>query len=551
MATLPSQSGPISRQFCQVGGQWLHYRRMGQGPAVLLMHQTPQSSQTLEPLMRLLAPHGTAIAVVTPGFGQAEPLPQAHWSMAMLADRMAQLLDALGIDQVSVCGQHTGAAIGAELARRHPGRVRALALDGLPLFNAQEQASILPHQLYRFVPQPDGTHLMWAWSRFRDGWMFFPWSQRDLAHRRQLDFPEPGLIHSWQIMELLRSRESHLRIYPGVFAWDGADAMRAINQPCWVGTPADDQLASHLERLPPGLTLVQVHKLPIGARAEVLQAQARWTIAHLPERSAPPEPPSADSWAQVGARVGAAERRVYRHGLLVQGWQLDQAGPATVLLHSAGGSGHCERTRLGPVSGPLITIDLSGHGDSPGQVLDCQAAAEQADAALQSLGLTQFTLRGRGYGAAVAAHWALHAAKRQTGRPQTLQLEEVLVCNTPTRSRWLSSYAQPIVPAWDGSHLIALWHSLRDRELFHPWFERQRGNIRTAPPQLDAEYLTQAVFAALQCSDWVQAHAHWLQWDPLGPKGLPAVRDAGLPVQVLASAGDGWGRGLEGWLGAS
>ena len=56
MADLPSQSGPIGRHFCQVGGQWLHYRRMGQGPAVLLMHQTPQSSQTLEPLMRLLAP---------------------------------------------------------------------------------------------------------------------------------------------------------------------------------------------------------------------------------------------------------------------------------------------------------------------------------------------------------------------------------------------------------------------------------------------------------------------------------------------------------------
>ena len=301
MQELPSQSGTIGRHFCQIGGRWLHYRRMGQGPAVLLMHQTPQSSQTLEPLMRLLAPHCTAIAVDTPGFGQSEPLPQAHWSMRALADLMAQFLDVLGIQQVSACGQHTGAAIAAELARRHPQRVRALALDGLPLFNAEEQSSILPHQLYRFTPQPDGTHLMWAWSRFRDGWMFFPWSQRDLAHRRQLDFPEPALIHSWQIMELLRSRESHLHIYPGVFDWDGAQALREIHQPCWVGTPADDQLAPHLQRLPAGLPSVQVHTLPAGARSQVLQAQARWMIAHLPGSSAAPEPQDAPSWAQGGA----------------------------------------------------------------------------------------------------------------------------------------------------------------------------------------------------------------------------------------------------------
>ncbi len=547
-ADLPSQSGPIERHFCRVGGQWLHYRRMGQGPAVLLMHQTPQSSQTLEPLMRLLAPHATAIAVDTPGFGQSEPLPQSDWRMAMLADRMAQFLDELGIAQVSACGQHTGASIAAELARRHPHKVKALALDGLPLFNAAEQNSILPHQLYRFVPQVDGTHLMWAWSRFRDGWMFFPWSQRDLAHRRQLDFPEPELIHSWQIMELLRSRESHLRIYPGVFAWDGAAALREISQPSWVGTPADDQLAPHLDRLPPDLPHVRLERLPIGARAQVLQAQARWMIEHLPAESAPAAPTAQARW--VTGPEQPPQRRVYAEGLLVQGWQLDQAGTPTVLLHSAGGSGDSERTRLAwpASSGPLITIDLSGHGDSVGDVLPCDAAARQAHAALHSLGVSHFHLRGRGYGAAVATHWALHAAQTGRGQPQSLQLEEVLVCEADTRARWAQAYAQPLVPAWDGSHLIALWHTLRDRELFHPWFERKRDHIRTVEPHLDAESLTQAVFAALQCTDWVQAHQHWLRWDPLGPQGLAAAVDAGAPVRVLAQSSDGWARGLQDWM---
>lgn len=542
---LAASVGPIGRHFCRVGGEWLHYRRMGQGPAVLLLHQTPQSSQTLEPLMRLLAAHCTAIAVDTPGFGQSDPLPQAHWSMSLLADRMTAFLDTLGIAQVSICGQHTGAAIGAEMALRHPHRVCSLALDGVPLFNADEQKAILPHQLYRFVPQVDGTHLMWAWSRFRDGWLFFPWSQRDLAHRRQLDFPGPDVIHRLQIMELLRSRESHLHIYPGVFAWDGAQAIAGIDHPTWIGTTADDQLFPHMDRLPAGSPHVQVHRLPIGARGEVLQAQARWTLAHLPAASAPAASPVAGAAAD-------GELRAYSGGLLVQGRGLDQSGSAMVLLHGAGASGDCERVRLqGSPDGPVFTVDLPGHGDSPGDVLSCDGAARQLGQALDDLGLKGVQVRARGYGAAVAAHWALHcAARRDPGgcRPLRLDLEEVAMCDPATRSRWLAHYAAPIVPVWDGSHLIALWHAVRDRELFHPWFERQRTHIRTSEPRLDAESLTRSVFAALQCSDWVQAHRHWLEWQPQGPTGLRAVQGTGVPVQVHAVASDGWAQGLDAWL---
>lgn len=207
----------VERHFCRVQDRWLHYRRLGQGPAVLLFHQTPQSSQTMEPLMRLLARHCTAIAVDTPGFGQSDALPEKVWSMAALSDLMLAFMNQLGLETVGVCGQHTGAAMAAELARRHPSRVLALALDGIPLFNAQECETILPHQLYRFVPAADGSHLTWAWSRFRDGWMFFPWSERHLSHRRDVDMPNADTLHRSQIMELLRSRESHLHIYPGVF----------------------------------------------------------------------------------------------------------------------------------------------------------------------------------------------------------------------------------------------------------------------------------------------------------------------------------------------
>ena len=97
----------VERHFCRVQDRWLHYRRLGQGPAVLLFHQTPQSSQTMEPLMRLLARHCTAIAVDTPGFGQSDALPEKVWSMAALSDLMLAFMNQLGLETVGVCGQHT------------------------------------------------------------------------------------------------------------------------------------------------------------------------------------------------------------------------------------------------------------------------------------------------------------------------------------------------------------------------------------------------------------------------------------------------------------
>ena len=276
-----------ARHFCRVGDLWLHYRRLGNGPPVLLLHQTPQSSTSLEPLMQMLAASCTAIAVDTPGFGLSDPLGDARWSMHQLADVMVRFLDELRLEQVALCGQHTGAAIAAEMARRYPERITSLALDGLPVFSPEEQRTILPHQLYRFQPQVDGTHLMWAWSRFRDGWLFFPWSQRERARRRDLDFPDAEIIHRLQVMELLRSRERHLNIYPAVFEWPGAEVASALGQPVWVGTTADDQLFPHLDRLGNPPANVCVERLPRGDRAAVWHAQTRWVLAHLPPGSAP------------------------------------------------------------------------------------------------------------------------------------------------------------------------------------------------------------------------------------------------------------------------
>jgi pimeloyl-ACP methyl ester carboxylesterase len=236
--------------------------------------------------------------------------------------------------------------------------------------------------------------------------------------------------------------------------------------------------------------------------------------------------------------------------LTVEGRHLDLPGPGHLLVHGAGSSGRCEwqRWRAGHVGasspGPVWTIDLPGHGDSDGDVLNPADAARYMDDAINQLGIAPGDVHARGYGAAVAMSWVL-GTSRSSGasawvRQASFHLHEVILRNDAERSRWRSQYALPILPQWDGSHLIRLWHEIRDRELFHPWFERGRANIRPVEPQLDAESLTESVFAALCCRDWVGAHRYWLDWDPLGAFGIRAARATGAAVHLLAEPGDGW-----------
>ena len=531
MMALPA----IERHFCRVKDRWIHYRRLGQGPAVLLFHQTPQSSQTMEPLMRLLASHCTAIAVDTPGFGQSDALADEVWSMAMLSDLMLDLMDQLGLKTVGLCGQHTGAAMAAELARRHPSRVIALALDGIPLFTAHECQSILPHQLYRFLPAADGSHLTWAWSRFRDGWMFFPWSARSLSHRRDVDMPDADTLHRVQVMELLRSRESHLHIYPGVFQWDGEAALAALRQPAWLGTTADDQLFPHLERIPCGAPTLEIHRLPHQDRDALRIAQADWMIRQLTACAAPPAPPnpSAD-----GLPTTDGSWRAYVAGRCVSAERWEPRETVTVVLHGAGSAAGCELDRCRTlVAGPLCAIDLPGHGDDTGDLMDPALTAQALQTVIGSLNVPAYRLWGRGLGAAVALEWAADAWAGKRPLPQALTLCELKLWVDDERANWPAQYTLPVTPDWDGSYLIRLWHQIRDRELFHPWFERTRATIRHVEPQLDADLLTREVFAALRCRDWSGSHRSWFAWRADAAKAIGPTK-----VTFLATPGDGWAR---------
>jgi pimeloyl-ACP methyl ester carboxylesterase len=208
------------------------------------------------------------------------------------------------------------------------------------------------------------------------------------------------------------------------------------------------------------------------------------------------------------------------------------AGPAAwLLLHGAGSAAACEAA--GWSGGPAVALDLPGHGDSdPAAGMDPAALARDVAACLDALGLARLRVRGRGLGAAVAAELAILRPQAVAG----LRLGDLALWQPAERAAWEA--ARPdITPRWDGTHLLTLWHALRDAQVFWPWFDRRAAAARRVEPALGAANLAAGFLAALHCADRAAAERAWLDW-PAAAR-LAAVP---CPVEIAAVPGDGWAR---------
>ncbi len=144
----------------------VHYRTVGEGTPLLLLHQSPNSSVMFERAFPpLAAANIRVIAMDTPGYGMSS-VPDERPGIETYASVIPALLDALNVQQCAVLGHHTGANTAAEFAIRHPERVTKLILNGPPVFNDEERAIRLeraPHATAEL--KADGSHLLDRWNR--------------------------------------------------------------------------------------------------------------------------------------------------------------------------------------------------------------------------------------------------------------------------------------------------------------------------------------------------------------------------------------------------
>jgi pimeloyl-ACP methyl ester carboxylesterase len=244
----------------------VHVRDQGQGPAVLLLHQTPWFSvQYLRAQPWLAAAGVRAVAIDTPGYGLSD-LPAQPPTIEAYADNLVAVLDHLGLAAVVVAGHHTGALIAAAFAHRHPNRVAGAILHGLPLYTADERAARLAQPHWPQDARRDGSHLSERFAFIRD--------------RIATGDATPEGIH-WSVLSFYIAGPTEWYGHHAAFSYDAAPAIRAIGRPTLLISNSQDMLHPMTPRVTALRPDFEYREMPGNAHA-LTDRPEEWVAAVAP-----------------------------------------------------------------------------------------------------------------------------------------------------------------------------------------------------------------------------------------------------------------------------
>ena len=179
----------VRRAFADTPEGQIHYRTAGTGRPVLLLHQTPRSSDEFRDVIPLLARELRVLAMDTIGYGDSYR-PARTCAIEDYARGAVHFLDAVGVRRAAVVGHHTGAVIAVELAAAHPERVERLVLSASPYVDAEDRERRKSRPPIDEVEVHEhGHHLAELWGRRQ---RFYPPGRPDLLTRFVADALRAG-----------------------------------------------------------------------------------------------------------------------------------------------------------------------------------------------------------------------------------------------------------------------------------------------------------------------------------------------------------------------
>ncbi len=478
-----------SRHFFSVNGAKVHYRRLGSGPAVLLLHGSPQSSVAVDAMARAVAAVGLcALCPDTPGNGLSDGL-NGQPECPDFADVLLSLADGLGLGRFAVYGFHTGAAIATAMVTKAQERITAIVADGFPAWTDDERAILLSGYLPKFEPSFDGAHMTWLWARLEEQTIFFPWHVPSTANRMAYDVSPLANLQR-NANDFLDAGDHYRAPYRAAFTFRAEDFAPRINIPIFIATTTGDPLRIHLDR--PSIAHLKPEIFPTAAD---LHATAAQFLTRYPGDMAQPSPACPQD--QNGLAHG-----IFGHGLSEIGWHGNLSGSDRPILfiHDAGGSSRWAVQALQTLAGnrPCLSVDLNGHGlaanSQPAVGRTLEIYAQKVNDLCKSFGLDRPLALGLGAGAQLAAIMRDQDKVDQVWAvgPEPLNDPNDLIAAYPS-----------LAPEWDGAHLVRAWRIARFEQLFSPWFKRdQRHRID------DGDLSLQAIHD--RAIDLIKAHDHAL-----------------------------------------
>lgn len=467
----------------------VHYRTKGEGPPLLILHPSPQSSAAMTASLNAFSSLCACYALDTPGYGLSDPMAQAEPTIGDYADTLVEAAGALGFEMFFVYGAATGSQLAIEMAKRYPNRVRFVMLDSNGHISDEMcEQLVLSGYFADVTPRRDGGHLLTYWDMCRHLFFAFPWNSAREADRLGYDIPPPSVIHE-TCLRYLQAGEDYAKAYKVALYTERRDHFDGMTTPTvmtrWVSSPvlsiADELIASGL---PDNVRVLEADH-GVEARFSVQIEALGAVIAETPSLKA--DPISKNSLDSNGSKLRRAYLSSGESQLHVRINTINDQ-PPLVILHGAGRSGAQMESIARQLSDNrhVIVIDLPGHGSSPnlpdGEDITLEAMASPIVLALQERDVEEIDIIGEGLGAAVGAELSRTIKTRRftvlDSVPYTKEERETAKAALPDLS-----------PRDDGAHLVSAWGVARDQEFFYPlWDHRvqstRKGDADLAPSRL-------------------------------------------------------------------
>ena len=275
-------------RFMNIEGVRIHYREEGRGPPVVLIHANFASLIGWDPWVEALQDSYRVIRFDMTSHGLTGPDPTGDYSLERTVYLTERLIDALGLETLTIGGTSLGGTVALHYASRYPDRVDKLILLSPGALEGREQtevarreippsARILEYILPRALP---AFMLRGAWGQTRrlpndliDRWhdMWLREGQRAaqlarLSQYRSGDLegivrsittptlllwgeanPQAKVGQAYEFEELLEQANVRMIIYPGVghMAVQEAGGMIVRDVRAWLdGEAEEEKLAS-------------------------------------------------------------------------------------------------------------------------------------------------------------------------------------------------------------------------------------------------------------------------------------------------------------------
>ncbi len=525
----------IERRFVTLTDRQVHYRISGEGPPLLLLHQSPTSSAEMASTIEYFADEFTVIAPDTPGFGLSDYREGTPPDITIYAQMAKEFIDALGLAELCIYGFHTGAIIGVEIARLYPDLCKALVVNGLWVADKDEVDLVLQHYTKWYEPTAEGSQMPWIWSRLRDQLIFFPWFLKEENYRLSLDLPEPKMKQPF-VLDLLRTTEEAQTAYRAAFLYPSRERVKEIKTPTFLLNYQGDPIGNHPRRLEVVPDCVEIELLE---DPKAVEARAREIFKKFPPAKATIQPQAFVMTEKIKRPKGFVHTAF---GPVFYAQEMDRAkmdaqtDKSVVFLHDFGASSNAtiEISKCCQGSSRRLFFDLPGHGETGMTYLEDylpNTMATMLADGLKQLKLGKIHVLSMGMSSSIALELSLI---------DSLQIKQLSFIdpwcpNAAEIDSMRDYYAPDLNPSKYGEHLMRAWYFARDGELYFPWYDAKNANALKREPEIEPEATHRRAVDALKAGEELKR----LVLDLIGYDVAANLQDIPQNTKIYAWSGNG------------